>query len=141
MGCENLESFAISVKAFIVKGNRLLILKRIKGEVHYADKWDIPGGRLLQGENPFVGVKREAKEETGLDIDILLPFALDHFVRDDGQKITMIIFLCRPLSNDVVLSDAHTEYRWFDLASLDGLQDWLVPIVKEFLKYRLGSFV
>lgn len=129
------------MKAFIVKGGRLLILKRIKNEVHYADKWDIPGGRLLPGEDPFDGLKRETKEETGLDVEILLPFAVNHFVRDDGQKITMMIFLCRPLSDDIVLSKAHTEYRWFDLRSLNGLQDWLVPIAKDFSRYKLGNFV
>jgi 8-oxo-dGTP diphosphatase len=133
--------FGISVKAFIVKEGKLLILKRIKGEVHYADKWDIPGGRLLVGEDPYEGLKRETKEETGLDVEILLPFAVNHFVRDDGQTITMIIFLCRALADGIVLSKAHTEYRWFDLKSLNELQDWLVPIARDFHKYKLGEFV
>ena len=95
----------------------------------------------MSGENPFDGLKRETKEETGLKIEILLPFAVDHFVRDDGQKITMIIFLCRPLTDNIAISEAHTEYTWFDLKSLDGLQDWLVPIAKDFSKYKLDEFV
>lgn len=136
-----MDKFRITVKAFIVKDNKLLILKRIPNEVHYAGKWDIPGGRLEQGENPFSGIKRETKEETGLGIEIMIPFAVNHFVRDDGQKITMIIFLCRPSTNDITLSDAHTEYRWFDLNEREKLQDWLVPIAEDFFKYNLNKIV
>lgn len=94
----------------------------------------------MPGENPFDGVRRETKEETGLDVEILLPFAVNHFVRDDGQRITMIIFFCRALTGNVTLSRVHSEYRWFDLGSLEGLQDWLVPIAKDFLKYKLDTF-
>lgn len=31
-------------------------------------QWDIPGGNLKIGEDPVVGLKREIKEEVGLDI-------------------------------------------------------------------------
>lgn len=135
-----MDDFRIAVKAFIVKDGKLLTLKRIPNEVHYAGKWDIPGGRLEIGEDPFPGIKREVKEETGLDIDILLPFSVKHFVRDDKQKITMIIFLCKLLNHDIKLSKAHTEYKWSDLKK-DELQDWLVPIRDDFFKYKLDKLV
>lgn len=53
----------------------------------------------------------------------------------------MMIFLCKALTGKIALSKAHAEYRWFDLKSTDGLQDWLVPIAKDFHKYKLGEFV
>ena len=77
--------FRVAVKSFIINdNNELLILKRSKDAGHMAEIWEIPGGRLEIGENPISGLKREIKEETGLDIDVLHPFNVRHFTRDDG---------------------------------------------------------
>lgn len=112
--------FAISVKSFIVdKNNRLLVLKREAKDPEKPGIWEIPGGRLDLGENPVLGLKRETKEETGLDIDVLNPLGVRHFTRDDGQKITMIIFLCRAKRDPVIISEEHTNYEWIDLYEED----------------------
>ena len=113
---ENAPNFRVAVKAFIVNPNdELLIIKRRDNDVHKPGVWDIPGGRLELGENPFEGLKREAKEETGLDIEIMNPLRVHHFTRDDGQNITMLCFLCRPYSSEVKLSGEHTEYSWIPM--------------------------
>jgi len=56
----------LAVKAFIVHKNKLLIVKRAKDEVHMPEIWELPGGRLNPGEDPFIGIIREIREETGL---------------------------------------------------------------------------
>lgn len=112
--------FRISVKSFIVdKRNRLLVLKREPEDPEKPGIWEIPGGRLELGEDPMLGLKRETKEETGLDVDVLNPLGIRHFTRDDKQKITMIIFLCRALKSDIKISREHTEYDWIDLCEED----------------------
>lgn len=109
-------NFAIAVKAFIVDDKkRLLVIKREPKDIHKPRIWEIPGGRLSLGEDPVEGVKRETKEETGLSINVLNPLSVRHFTRDDGQKITMIIFLCKALDNNVRLSKEHTEHDWIRL--------------------------
>lgn len=117
--------FSIAVKAFIVNSkNELLTVKRRSHDVHAPGVWDIPGGRLDSiDESPFEGVIRETKEEVGLDIQVLNPLMVDHFTRDDGQKITMLIFLCKPLSEDVKLSEEHVEFAW---THIDKVEDKLV---------------
>lgn len=113
-------NFSIAVKAFIVDNGNLLTIKRRPHDVHAPGVWDIPGGRLDSiDEDPFVGVKRESLEEVGLDIDVLNPLTIDHFVRDDGQKITMIIFLCKPLSSSVKLSEEHVDFAWTPIAQAE----------------------
>lgn len=107
-----MEPFAIAVKAFIVREGKLLLLERSRDDVQKPSVWDLPGGRLESGENPFEGVKRETKEETTLDIDIKHPIGVRHFKRDDGQKITMIVFLCESASPDVEISHEHERFRW-----------------------------
>lgn len=136
-----MSEFRIAVKAFIVKDGKLLIIKRKPDNVHYADKWDIPGGRLEVGEDPRVGVKRETKEETNLMVDPLLPLRIEHFIRDDGQGITMIIFLCKPLTDDLVLSEEHEAYEWVDVSGVEKHPEWLIPTSNTFLKYDLNKFV
>jgi 8-oxo-dGTP diphosphatase len=93
--------FRVAAKAFIVDGERLLIIKRSSKDIQMPGIWEIPGGRLDLGEDPKEGLKREAKEETGLDIEVLTPLDVKHFTRDDKQTITMLIFLCRALNKEV----------------------------------------
>ena len=132
-----MKDFRIAVKAFIVKDNKLLLLRRRSNDVHSPGKWDIPGGRLDIGENPFLGVKREAKEEVNLEINVVLPLDIQHFTRDDGQEITMIIFLCEPTSNDIKLSEEHQEFKWVDVSSpKEVIPDWLRKPAENYLRYN-----
>ncbi|MBI2545644.1 NUDIX domain-containing protein [Candidatus Woesearchaeota archaeon] len=130
------DSFRIAVKAFIVHDGKLLILKRRSKDTHKPNEWDIPGGRLEPGENPFSGLQREAKEETNLDIEIIAPLGVQHFVRDDKQQITMIIFLCKSFNDSVQLSDEHTGFAWksvHDPAST--FPAWLDEVLSNYLMY------
>ncbi len=75
-------SFGIAVKAFIIEEDKALLLQRRSDDIHSPGKWDIPGGRLKYAENPLIGLAREVKEETGLDIVIKMPLHVQHFTRD-----------------------------------------------------------
>lgn len=113
-----MDNFRIAAKGFIVDENdNLLVLKREKNDVHMPEIWEIPGGRLDPGENPFEGMKREAREEIGIEVEVKEPISVKHFTRQDGQVVTMIIFLCKPLSKDVKISEEHEEFKWIDLNS------------------------
>jgi len=113
---ENKANFRLSAKSFIVRDGKILALKRAADDVHKPNIWEFPGGRLELGEDPREGLKRETKEETGLDIEVLHPLSVKHFTREDGQVITMLIFLCKALNSlDVKLSEEHTEYSWIPI--------------------------
>ena len=136
---------SLAVKSFIVNNDgKLLMLKRDNKDLHTPGEWEIPGGRLTSGEDPFEGLKRETLEETGLNIEILNPMRIHHFTRDDGQKITMVTFLCKPLSNDIKLSEEHSEHSWVDV---DEAKDKIHPsfldeikVFKELFKDKLFNF-
>ena len=131
--------FAVAVKSFIVDDEKLLTIKRRPDDVHRPSQWDIPGGRLELGENPFDGIKREVKEEVGVDVDVVAPLEVQHFTRDDGQKITMIIFLCAPLSKQIKLSKEHTEYEWMEIGKAEENVKWLHNTISNFNKYFKGK--
>jgi len=104
---------SLAAKSFIVNDkNELLLIKRPEDVPHCPGVWEVPGGRLNKEEDPFEGLKREVKEETGIEIDIKNPLKVHHFTRQDSQKITMITFLCKPITTNIVLSKEHVDYEW-----------------------------
>jgi 8-oxo-dGTP diphosphatase len=130
----NMKDFRVAAKAFIVKDGKLLVIKRRPNDVHKPGQWDIPGGRMEPGENPMEGLIREVQEEASITIKTVIPFDVHHFTRDDGQVITMIIFLCLHTDGEIKLSEEHTEYKWVDMQKEpELLPDWIkVPVKKYF---------
>lgn len=60
---------ALGVSAIVFdEQGRVLLIKR--GKPPAQDFWHVPGGKLEAGESLVEGVKREVKEETGLDVEI-----------------------------------------------------------------------
>jgi 8-oxo-dGTP diphosphatase len=113
-------NFRISVHAFIIKDNNLFIVKRSKKDVQNPDIWEIPGGRLELGEDPTLGLMREIKEETGMQIEVHDPLSVRHFERSDGQVITMIIFLCTTKDNELIrLSKEHSDHEWIQISNCE----------------------
>ncbi|MCX6741913.1 MAG: NUDIX hydrolase [Candidatus Pacearchaeota archaeon] len=142
------KNFRLSAKSFIVNDGKILVLKRAANDVHKPNIWEFPGGRLDLGEDPREGLKRETKEETGLDIDILHPLSVKHFTREDGQIITMLIFLCKTSEtnldkvNNIKLSEEHSEFVWVPIEkSKDTLPVFFHPEVDIFKKLDLQKYM
>lgn len=116
-----MEKTAIAVKSFIVNNEgKLLVVKRSGTDVQNPGIWEIPGGKLSRGENPFEGLRRETREETGLEIDILNPIRVHHFKTHNDYTITMVTFFCRPLSSTVQLSHEHAEHNWIEMEGFES---------------------
>jgi len=58
----------IRVRAVIIQDNRILTIKRTKPEELF---WCCPGGEVEVGESKEIALKREIKEELGVEIKIL----------------------------------------------------------------------
>ncbi|MBI2483313.1 NUDIX domain-containing protein [Candidatus Uhrbacteria bacterium] len=127
---------ANAAKAWLVHEGRVLLLRRRPNDVHQPSAWDIPGGRLSLGESPHEGLVREMREEIGITATIDLPLEIHHFTRQDGQVITMMVFLCHPQSSDIILSEEHTEYRWVPVRGDDpAFPDWMHSIVRRYRQW------
>ena len=135
-------NFRVAAKAFIVRKGKLFVIKRVKDDVQSPGIWEIPGGRLELGEDPVLGLMREIKEETGMYIDIVYPLSVRHFQRDDGQVITMLIFLCKPKrGGNLKLSEEHSESNWIDLKDKDKLNKFFHQEVDIFEELGLGRLI
>lgn len=104
--------FYVGQKAFIDKGGSVLILN------DPVNGLDFPGGKIQVGENDFgEALKREVREETGLEIEIGSPFATWYYEfetghRNAGKQVFLVGFRCRYISGEVKLSDEHDGYTW-----------------------------
>jgi 8-oxo-dGTP diphosphatase len=85
-------------------------------------KWDIVGGRIDIGTPLFENLKREVKEETGLEIkgEPKLLYAQD-ILRVPGKHIVRLTYVGYA-DGEVVLSEEHGEYRWLTKEELNILE-------------------
>lgn len=74
----------IGVYGLLIEDEKLLMIKKSRGP--YKGKYDLPGGKIEEGESPEKALVREFKEETGLDIEIgdfLAVSESDEFYKND----------------------------------------------------------
>lgn len=87
-------------------------------------KWGIPGGRIQLGESYDDGLRREVKEETGLDVEIGKPLYVGEWrpiIKGVQHQIIAVFTLCRA-DGDIQLSEEHDAYKWVGLHDVDGLR-------------------
>jgi ADP-ribose pyrophosphatase YjhB (NUDIX family) len=101
----------------------------------YQGLWDIPGGYLLEGEHPLDGVRRELREETGLEIEpvrFLGAFMDVYGDAPDAAATLNLFWTARVLSGDAAPADDVAELRWFsddEIPPDDELAFDLLPAV------------
>ena len=84
----------------------------------YKSDWEIPGGLVESGESPRAAVKREAREELGLDLVIgsllVIDWVAPGHLPDDGL---MLVYAVEPFeTSEIVLPpDELLSWEWCDL--------------------------
>jgi 8-oxo-dGTP pyrophosphatase MutT (NUDIX family) len=125
--------FVAAVAAVIFKGSRILAMKRSLSKDAGPGLWETLSGRIDLGEDPQEAIKREIKEECGLEV--LLdprPVRAYHATRK-GQPMILIIYRAAYLNGRVILSHEHDEFAWLtpdEFAEISTLQK-LVDVVYE----------
>lgn len=77
-------------------------------------KWNVPGGFLDLGEDPKVGAKREALEETGLVVEIREFVGIYMDVYGPTKESTLnIAYLAKVVGGEEKMNDDLTELKWF----------------------------
>jgi len=104
-------NFRIAQKAEIKDGEKFLIFKRSPDAYTYQNCWEFTGGRLEQGESPKEGLKREVKEETNLDIEVLNPkFLFAEKLKD--HYVVFVVYQCNLIKGELKLSEEHVDSKW-----------------------------
>lgn len=121
----------------IIYRNDKIVLVRRKEPVR--GKLAFPGGFIEWGETVEAAAIREAKEETGLDIELeeLLGVYSDP-KRDPRAHIFTITFIGKPIGGKLRTSEEHMEIGWYKISELDfsKLASDHSKILQDFLKWR-----
>lgn len=119
MSRREIQTFEVSLKAFIVRGGKALLVQ--EADTGY---WELPGGRIDVGEERIAHdniLARETREELGSGFSIEVTSTGTSFVRQrpaDGVFQFVMVRVCRHVAGEPVLSDEHAGLRWV------GADEW-----------------
>ena len=104
-----------TASAVVVDDAGRVLFSRRAGEP-FKDHWDLPGGFLEEGEHPVDALRRELREETGLDIEPVdfLGIWMDRYGGDSGAQATLNLYWsARVLGGTAEAADDVSELQWF----------------------------
>ena len=131
----------VAMKAFIVHDGKVLILRESSRYVDgtNAAKYDIVGGRIKPGQAFDESLRREIREETGLEVELGRPFYVGEWrpvVKCEPWQVVATFFECKTDTNAVRLSEDHDDYQWIDPRTYKehNLIPNLVPAFEAYLQ-------
>lgn len=132
-----------AVAAVIYQQDQFLLVKRRNPPS--AGRWSVPGGVQELGERTQEALKREVREETGLDIDVLdLVQAGDVIRWDDEGRIAyhyvILYYLAGPIGGQLQAGDDVSDVGWFTLEEAESrdLPEGMMDILLNVLRYKKG---
>ena len=106
--------YNIVCEAWIVSGNKLLVTQRCKYK-NFGGLWECTGGAVKAGESSIDCIKREIKEEIGIDV-------ADEELTFKGTKHGAAFFIdCYELHRDLSLDDLTLQTEKCPVRSLSRL--------------------
>ncbi|OIO33189.1 MAG: NUDIX hydrolase [Candidatus Yonathbacteria bacterium CG_4_10_14_3_um_filter_47_65] len=79
------------------------------------DLWNLPGGTMENGESPWDGLKREVKEETGLEVEISKLAGV--YSKPDKNEV-VLSFICKKIGGEITLNDEADKIEFFEINKL-----------------------
>lgn len=110
------DEFRTVVKGLITNRGKVLIGQKEERDGHpISGEWHLLGGHLEYGEQVEEAIKREVKEETGLEVDVHQTVDVMTFSWDDGEKRSIqILFHCEADSRDAEPDEDLQDLKWVE---------------------------
>jgi len=142
----------VAITAIVIKDGKYLITRRSKNKKRFPGKWTVPGGKMetddylkLPKDTEFYWynvlertLRREVREEVGIDIDNIEYITSLARVHEDGSPSLVISCIADYVAGEVALkADESDDYAWVTLEEakeydlLDGIYDELVMTDKK----------
>lgn len=122
--------FKISQSAVVQNGKGEVLILR-----HATGNWLLPGGKINTAETSLDGLKREIKEETGIN-NFTIKKIVEVEAWSEGEEGKCVVtYLLEPIGEvEVVLSSEHDKFEWVSPEGLDKYQFWHPSILERIKK-------
>jgi 8-oxo-dGTP diphosphatase len=111
------------VAALIIKDGKLLVCQRTRHQTMPL-KWEFPGGKIEEGEQPRPALRRELDEELGIDAEIGEEVARIRHHYKAGSSVELRFYVVREYQGEVE-NKIFRDIRWLtpsELPSYDFLE-------------------
>lgn len=124
---------------------KVFLPKRADTKKFLPGKYEIPGGHIDFGEDIKTGLKREIKEELGIDIAVGDPFAVFTYTNEiKGSHSIEVVYFAQIIGNPEAITidpDDHSSCGWFNESEAvqlngDDADDEVVVLKKGFALLR-----
>ena len=117
----------VGVGTVVLDGDMVLMIQR--GKPPRQGSWSLPGGAQELGETIHEAARREVREETGLEIEILgLIDVVDSVRPDADDKIeyhyTLIDMAGHAVGGTLMAGGDAQDCRWFTRPEIDAMDIW-----------------
>lgn len=131
------DTLILAAGPVILEEGKILLCREIKKDGIESPFFMLPGGGYetddLSFENTCI---REAKEELGIDIEILRPLQPLFVKRPDKDGYAILIHFLARRKNEIVAGESITEWGWFDI---NNLPPNCAPNIHEVLQSYLNE--
>jgi 8-oxo-dGTP diphosphatase len=127
------------VAALIFKHEQILVCQRTRHQTMPL-KWEFPGGKIEEGEQPRDALRRELNEELGIDATIGEEVARIRHEYKNGSAVELRFYAVREYKGELE-NRIFKDMRWAirsELPSLDFLEADL-QLVRELAEGRIAS--
>lgn len=105
----------VAIRVILYRRGKILLIKRAMGRDK--GKWELPGGKVEDGQFSHDALKREVKEETGLTIS---PRSTEFFTFvsnqcSSEQYLELVLECSKFFGKKPRLSPEHAEFRWITI--------------------------
>ena len=127
----------IVLAGIILYKKKVLILQRNGNEDIFPGIWELPSGKKKPLEIPLKALLREVKEETGLDVKMIMPTSFFSYQIKKNNEIwdsVQINCLVKPINkkNKVRLSSEHQKFVWVGTKNISNYK--LSNLTKKAIK-------
>ena len=114
-----MKTVAVSL-GYLFDENGCVLLAQRPLEKDFGGLWEFPGGKLERGESPELAVKRELKEELGLEVTPKFVCRSYQYVLSESVSLTFFPVACCWETQSISLNE-HLAYQFRRLNSLMSL--------------------
>lgn len=129
-----------TVDVILQRDSRVLMVRRKKDP--FKGQLALPGGFVNEGETVESAARREAKEETSLEVEpIEILGVYSDPKRDPRKHIATIVFVGIVVGGSETAGDDAASIEWVDLASIDRQQIAFdhATILRDYKKWKVSG--